>query len=248
MISKLYRFLIIVFIFFLLGCKQEHELIPAEKIKQITIEIFEPKENLSETERELIKMGLIDLHKLIPELIIDLKYATEDNFFGFNAYGDFTKAYVQKECADKLIIAYSLLQRELPAYTFIIFDAARPLRVQRIMWNALDVPESRKHWYVANPERGSIHNYGMALDLTIADTDGQALDMGTEFDYFGEIAFPRYTQKHLESGELTEDQANNRFLLFQIMEEAGFTVSRTEWWHFNAASLEKSKNKYQIIE
>ena len=115
------------------------------------------------------------------------------------------------------------------------------------MWDIIDVPEHQKFWYVARPERGSIHNFGMAVDLTIADHNGVALDMGTEFDYFGEFAFPRYTQKYLEKGELTQEQANNRLLFISIMERAGFTVARTEWWHFNASSLAEAKRKYEII-
>ncbi len=225
-----------------------NDSIQTEIIQTSTIEKHSIRQALPEIERRLINMGLVNLEQYIPELIIDLKYSTEDNFFGFNAYGDFNKAYLQSEAAEKLQNAWNILQLELPGYTFIIYDAARPRSVQQIMWDSLKQPESRKHWYVARPDRGSIHNYGMAVDLTIADSDGNALDMGTEFDYFGEEAFPRYTQKYLEAGVLTQQQADNRNLLISIMERSGFTVARTEWWHFNATSLAGAKDRYEIIE
>lgn len=214
-----------------------------KKVKDESIRKYLPNQ-----ERKLIKMNLKNVKDYIPELIIDLKYSTEDNFFGFDAYGDLVDAYLQVECIEKLKKAYDILQKELPYYTFIIYDAARPLSVQKIMWDSIKVPEHQKFWYVADPERGSIHNYGMAVDLTIADPEGNALDMGTEYDYFGELAFPRFTQKFLDAGKLTHEQAQNRLLLISIMERAGFTVARTEWWHFNASSLAYAKQNYQIIE
>ncbi len=220
----------------------------ADKLKITKIDSIKIRPALSKLERNLIKMNLKNVKDLLPELIIELKYSTDDNFIGFNVYGDLTDAYLQDECIEKLVIAYNILQEELPGYTFIIYDAARPLSVQRIMWDSLYVHESRKHWYVAHPDKGSIHNYGMAVDITIACPEGKPLDMGTEFDYFGELAFPRFTQKFLEEGKLTQEQADNRILLINIMERAGFTVARTEWWHFDASSFVYAKEKYQIIE
>ncbi len=176
-----------------------------------------------------------------------MRTAGNDNFLGFNFYGNLTNAYIQQECLKKLQKAYSILQAELPGYTFIIYDAVRSIESQQLMWDLLNVPEKQKFWYVADPRKGSLHNYGQALDLTIADQNGIALDMGTEFDYFGELAFPDKTDYFYASGKLNEIQYKNRNLLMSIMKEAGFTVSKTEWWHYNASSLSYAKEKYKAF-
>jgi zinc D-Ala-D-Ala dipeptidase len=249
MIKYLSKTIVLSLIFYCYSCSNNDNVsIQTKEIQISTIDSINIRQSLTELERRLINMGLINLEEFLPEIIIDLKYSTEDNFFGFNAYGDFNKAYLQVEAAEKLKNALDILQIELPGHTFIVYDAARPRSVQQIMWDSIQQPESRKHWYVARPDRGSIHNFGMAVDLSIADTNGNALDMGTEFDYFGEVAFPRYTQKYLENGILNQQQVDNRLLLISIMERAGFSVSRTEWWHFNASSLARAKEKYEIIE
>ncbi len=224
------------------------EKIYIEKISCQIPENITLRKALSELEKKMIQMNLKNVTDQIPEIIVDLKYSTTENFLGIDVYGDLVDAYLQGECVEMLQMAFEILQKELPGYTFIIYDAARPLSVQKIMWEVLDVPEHQKFWYVAPPERGSIHNYGMAVDLTIADENGKPLDMGTEFDYFGELSFPRYTQKFLDKGKLTPEQADNRMLLISIMERAGFNVARTEWWHFNATSLANAKERYEIIE
>ncbi|MFO8053952.1 MAG: M15 family metallopeptidase [Bacteroidales bacterium] len=202
----------------------------------------------SKITQELAEMKLQNVKHHISGLIVELKYSTDDNFLGFDVYGELTEAYLQPECIEKLKKAYELLQEKLPGHTFIIYDAARPLSVQQVMWDSIDVPGHQKFWYVAPPGKGSIHNYGMAVDLTIADEQGAALDMGTSYDHFGKLSFPRYTQKFLEKGKLTQEQAGNRELLTGIMHAAGFTVGRTEWWHFNATSLEDAKNRFEIIK
>lgn len=250
------RFKKIIIAFFLtfllipISCEQKtgQENIHIERITYQIPENISVREAISELEKKMIQMNLKNVKDYIPEIIVDLRYSTTDNFLGIDVYGDLVDAYLQKECVEMLETAYNILQKELPGYTFIIYDAARPLSVQKIMWEVLDVPEHQKFWYVAPPERGSIHNYGMAVDLSIVDKNGKVLDMGTEFDYFGELAFPRYTQKFLEKGKITQEQANNRMLLINIMERAGFTVARTEWWHFNATSLANAKEKYEIIK
>lgn len=202
---------------------------------------------LCEQQKTYKDMGLEDVQKHIPQVLVDLKYSTSDNFLGRDVYGDLTTAYLQKDAIVKLKTAFDLLQEELPGHRFIIYDAARPLSVQQTMWDSIDVPEHQKFWYVAPPDRGSLHNYGMAVDLTITDSLGKPLDMGTPFDYFGKKAYPRYTQKFLEKGKLSQMQANNRELLIRIMHQAGFSVARTEWWHFNATSLKHAKKTYPVI-
>ncbi len=192
-------------------------------------------------------MGLIDIKDSLPELIIDLKYSTSDNFIGIDFYGDLTEAYIQHDCYVKLKAAYNILKDTMPEYTFIIYDAVRSTESQQLMWDSVDVPENRKHWYVARPDRGSIHNYGMALDITIADQNGMALDMGSHFDCFDEISFPNKSEDYLNSGALSKEQYSNRMLLFEIMKKADFYVAKTEWWHYNATSLKLAKEKYPIF-
>ncbi|MCF8217622.1 MAG: M15 family metallopeptidase [Bacteroidales bacterium] len=203
---------------------------------------------IPEIEQCIMDKGLENVHDHLPQVIIELKYSTVDNFLSKDVYGDLTNAYLQPECITKLKHAWKLLQKHKPGHTFIIYDALRPVSVQQIMWDSLDVSHEKKFWYVAPPGRGSIHNYGMAVDLTIADSNGNPLDMGTKFDYFGKLAFPRFTEKFLQEGKLNQLQANNRKLLIGIMHQSGFSVAKTEWWHFNATSLADAKKRFEPIQ
>ncbi len=190
---------------------------------------------------------MVNIRDSLPQIIVEIKYATKDNFLKFAFYRSLNAAFVQPECFQKLKLAYNILQDTLPGYTFIIYDATRSIEAQQIMWDSIKAPQNQKQWYVANPEKGSIHNYGMALDLTIANNKGEALDMGTEFDFFGKLAYPDNTDYFYNIGKLSQIQYSNRKLLLDIMKKAGFTVSKTEWWHYNASSLKYAKSKYQIF-
>jgi D-alanyl-D-alanine dipeptidase len=163
---------------------------------------------------------------------IDLKYATADNFVGENMYGDFNKAYLHHIAAEKLIRAVKNLRLIHPAYKLVIYDALRPRSVQYILWNKVKGTDREK--YVANPRHGSIHNFGFAVDLSILDENGKALDMGTPFDDFTELAQPRLEQGFLKAGKLTQEQIDNRQLLRRVMEDAGFIQLPVEWWHYDA--------------
>ncbi|MDR2009179.1 MAG: M15 family metallopeptidase [Bacteroidales bacterium] len=249
--------LIIFYCFFILflSCNQ-HKTPDTNDEKNTTIHSEEIKDTIRKVvlipeknniEKKLEEMGLVKILDSIPEIIVELKYASNDNFIGFDFYGELINAYSQPECLEKLKNAYYILQEKLPGYTFIIYDAVRSIESQQLMWDSIKVPEKNKFWYVADPQKGSIHNYGMALDLTIADENGIPLDMGTKFDYFGELAFPDKTDYFYKNGELNKDQYENRNLLMSIMKNAGFIVSKTEWWHYNASSLNDAKNKYKIF-
>lgn len=199
----------------------------------------------SKAEKCLERMGMVKITDSLPQILVELKYSTTDNFIGIDFYGDMVNAYVQYECFLKLRNAYNILQTMKPGYTFIIYDAARSQEAQQLMWDSVDVAPGIKHWYVANPQSGSIHNYGMAIDISIVDTAGNVLDMGTKFDYFGDLAYPEKTEQFYKTGDLSEEQYQNRQLLFNIMSQAYLYVSKTEWWHYSAASLNYSKEKYQ---
>lgn len=179
-------------------------------------------------------------------LKIDLKYATADNFVGRNVYGDFNRAFLHKVAFEKFQKARELLRQKQPRYQFIIFDALRPRSVQWLLWNV--VKGTPQQIYIADPERGSMHNYGMAIDLSILDEQGQEIDMGTPFDHFSPLAQPQLEDQFRQSGELAEKQLQNRLLLRGVMEGAGFLQLPTEWWHYNAAPVEEVRSHFQILE
>jgi L,D-peptidoglycan transpeptidase YkuD (ErfK/YbiS/YcfS/YnhG family) len=114
------------------------------------------------------------------------------------------------------------------------------------MWRL--VKETEQEAYVAAPKKGSIHNFGAAVDVSIVDSAGLPLDMGTPFDYFGELAQPKYEERFLKEGKLTEEHLQNRKLLQEVMNEAGFRGIPDEWWHYNGFSLEEVKKRYSIVE
>ena len=195
----------------------------------------------------LIESGLVDIQALDDRILVDLRYSSTNNFVGVDVYGDLERCYLQTDIAEKLIKAQDYLNAEKSGYHLLVFDGARPLRVQQIFWDTLAKPEEIKHLYVADPKEGSIHNYGSAVDLTIADAQGQALDMGTDYDFFGELAYPTKEEEMLAKGLLTETQVENRRLLRRVMGEAGFTPINTEWWHFNGYSRKRAAELYEII-
>lgn len=198
--------------------------------------------------QKLEEEGLVRLKEIDPSFIVDLRYSTTDNFTGMDVYGPFEEAFMQPEPAQMLTRANGYLKESHPEHTFYIYDAVRPRSVQRILWDTLDMPVEQKDNYVADPDIGSIHNFGAAVDLTIAGPDGQPVDMGTDFDYFGELAYPIHEERMLEEGRLSEEQVANRRLLREVMKRAGFTTINSEWWHFNAMSRDEAATRYGIVE
>lgn len=178
-------------------------------------------------------------------LIIDLRYGSTNNFVGQDMYGDF-KAFLHKIAAEKLAKAVKNLSAIEPKYKLIIFDALRPRAVQRILWDK--VKGTDQEMYVANPQNGSVHNFGFAVDLSIVDGTGKELDMGTEFDSFNSFAQPQLEEQFIKESKLTEKQIRNRRLLRRVMEEAGFIQLPFEWWHYDALPKSEVKEKFKIIE
>jgi D-alanyl-D-alanine dipeptidase len=179
-----------------------------------------------------------------------LKYSTTDNFFGEDVYGNLTKAYFQPDVAQKIQKAQQLLKETNPAYSLLIYDGVRPHSIQKILWNKLDsIPPKTREAYVANPAKGSIHNYGCAADLTVFNMDADSvLDMGTKYDYFGYLAYPSKEKENLRNGLLTQTQIDNRLVLRNVMVKAGFSPITSEWWHFNSISRANAEKLYQIIQ
>jgi zinc D-Ala-D-Ala dipeptidase len=207
--------------------------------------------SLPELEQRMREQGLVTIRSVDSTIAVDLKYSTTDNFVGRDVYGDLTEAYLQPAMARKLARASELLRREHPHLRLLVYDAARPNSVQYVLWDALDslkIPPGQKPQYVADPKVGSIHNFGCAVDLTVADTLGRPLDMGTPYDYFGPLAYPRSEDQMLREGQLTARQVANRQLLRHSMTRAGFSVNPTEWWHFDGLSRSQAKARYGIIK
>jgi len=197
-------------------------------------------------EQRLIDQGLVNIHSLASDILVELKYSSPDNFLGRDMYGDLTSCYLQPKAAKMLKEAQRLLKRTHPELTLLVYDGARPRSVQRNMW-AL-VVNTPSQGYVANPERGSVHNYGSAIDLTLATQAGTPLDMGTPYDYFGKLAQPRFEDDFLAQQALTKEQVQNRRLLRRVMTTAGFQSISNEWWHFNAVPVKIARSTYTIIE
>lgn len=189
---------------------------------------------------------LIDVTSLNNQILVKLIYSTTDNFLKEDSYGDLEICYLRRIAAEKLNKAQELLSQKRKGYHLLVYDGLRPRSVQFKMWEI--VKGTKKQKYVAQPTRGSIHNYGAAVDLTIADENGMPLDMGTPFDYFGDLAQPRYENNFLAEGKLTKTQIANRKLLRSIMIEAGFQMINIEWWHFNAFPISEVKKRFKIVE
>ena len=205
---------------------------------------------ISPLSAETIKNNdLVNIQELDSTILIDLKYSTTDNFMNMDMYGDLETCYLRKNPAEMLLRANEYLKETNPELNLLIYDGLRPRSIQRKLWNALDeVPETERTQYVADPEKGSIHNYGAAVDLTLAHENGSPLDMGTNYDYFGELAFPALEDSLLSIGVLTKAQIQNRKILRSVMTKAGFSTISSEWWHFNAYSYQDIQSKYNIIE
>lgn len=169
--------------------------------------------------------GLVRLDDLDAGFIFDLKYATADNFVGRAVY-PVAVAALKKETAERLLQANAIFRAD--GYSIKIWDAYRPLSVQRILWQTC--PDGR---YVINPDPlppaggwKARHYNGMAVDMTLVDAEGCELLMPTGFDEFSERAAP-------DCPETSGEALRNVQYLISVMESAGFKTASTEWWHFN---------------
>lgn len=176
---------------------------------------------------------------------LDIRYATSNNFVGRPVYPS-ARTYLHREAAAKFQSAMNELERTRPGYKFVIFDGLRPRSVQWILWNAVKGTDKQK--YVADPVKGSVHNYGFALDISIADSSGRELDMGTPYDDFTTLAEPQKEAANIRAGKLNQTQLNNRLLLRGLMTRAGFIQLQHEWWHYDALERSVLTKNYKIVE
>ena len=201
----------------------------------------------NEVEMKFIKAGLVDVNDIDSTIQVDLVNSDpKKNFFRENYYNGLSKAYLRKEIAIKLSKAQKILRTRHPGYFLLILDAARPRSVSRLMYEKMKGTKFEK--YVANPNKGSMHNYGVAVDISLVDQKGEELDMG--FSPFRKSALEIYWQfAKMKLGlNLNEKQIENRKLLSETMISAGFLPLSHEWWHFNGMAKDLARQKYQIIE
>jgi serine beta-lactamase-like protein LACTB len=167
------------------------------------------------------KPDLVDVTELDKSIKLDIRYAGTNNFLGVPFYGT-ARAFLQKPAAEALARVHKRLQKE--GYGLLIHDAYRPWYVTKMFWDATP-PEH--HHFVADPLKGSRHNRGCAVDLTLYDlATGKAIEMPGGYDEFSDRSYPDYLGG-------TSLQRWHRDLLRHAMEEEGFTVYDAEWWHFD---------------
>jgi D-alanyl-D-alanine dipeptidase len=177
------------------------------------------------------KPDLVEIIELDPTIKLDIRYATSNNFVGRPVYTQ-ARAFLQRPAAQALVRVHKKLKKK--GLGLLVFDGYRPWSVTKIFWDI--TPEDKKK-FVADPTKGSRHNRGCAVDLTMYDLKtGKAVAMTSDFDDFSERAHPSY------QGGAAEQRAN-RDLLRSMMEAEGFTVYEEEWWHFDY----KDWRKYPIL-
>ncbi|MGD9631493.1 MAG: M15 family metallopeptidase [Pyrinomonadaceae bacterium] len=171
--------------------------------------------------------NLIELITLDPTIKLDIRYATDNNFVGKKVYPE-ARAFLQRPAAKAVAKVHRSLKKK--GLGLVIFDGYRPWSITKLFW---EVTPDDKRMFVANPAKGSKHNRGCAVDLSIFDLKtGKPIEMPSEYDEFTERASPNY------SGGTAEQRAN-RDMLRKLMEDAGFTVNPNEWWHFDFKDWEK---------
>lgn len=181
----------------------------------------------------------------IAGIAVDLRYATPDNFVGRDLYSPIDCAWLHRDAAAALERAVAWLAAQRPDHHLLVLDALRPQRVQQQLWDALQGTELLG--YIAEPSRGSIHSFGMALDITIVGPDGRELDMGTGFDDLSERSHPALELALLEKGEITQEHVEHRRLLRDAMFQAGFFGINSEWWHFDCGDRVLVRQTYTRV-
>lgn len=163
--------------------------------------------------------GFVDVAESIPSVRLDMRYAQADNFLKKTVY-PCARCLLKREAAEALAKAQIALEKD--GYGLKLWDCYRPLAVQHEMWKI--VPDAR---FVADPKKGSIHNRGGAVDVTLVTKDGKDLELPTAHDDFSAKAAP--------DAPTTEAAAKHREILRKALEAQGFTIMKTEWWHFDAS-------------
>jgi D-alanyl-D-alanine dipeptidase len=176
---------------------------------------------------------------------IDLRYATPRNFTGRDLYAGVDCAWLHRDAAAALERVVAWLDGRAPGVRLLVLDALRPQRVQQQLWDALAGTGLQS--YLADPARGSIHSFGMALDATLVGADGRELDMGTGFDDLSALSHPVLEANFLASGELAQAAVANRRLLRDAMTHGGFVGIDSEWWHFDCGDRQLVRQQFRRV-
>ena len=214
---------------------------------------------------KMLSCGLVNIATLDSSILVDLRYSGTNNFLGEDMYGELESAYFEAEFADRVVAAQRELRRRNPELRLLIYDAARPLSAQRRMRSMVEGTPFES--FVADGTKGGRHNYGVAVDVTLATADGTPLDMGTPFDDFSEAAAVKLTPdssdpatrtveryRHdlntmQQQGLISSEAVENRMLLIEVMHTAGLVPYRREWWHFEETiSMSKIREKYKLLD
>lgn len=166
----------------------------------------------------------VNLKDYSTDFVYNMKYATSDNFLKTKVY-DCEACYLRYKTVKALIKANEKFMKR--GYRIMLFDCYRPLDIQKKMWTIVSNPS-----YVADPAKGSIHNRGGAVDITLVDSTGNQLDMGTPFDHFGIEASHDYEN-------LSDEVKDNRKMLRKLMTRSDFRIFDSEWWHYNLKNARK---------
>lgn len=171
-----------------------------------------------------MNQNLIKVNKKNIDVLIDLRYSTNNNFTKEKVY--FSKeCYIHKVAYEHLHIAVEIAKKQ--KLILKIFDAYRPPSVQKKLWECLPDPN-----FIAPPVKGSPHSRGVALDLTLTDSNKKELDMGTEFDEFSRLSYHGCM-------DISKQSYQNRLMLLGIMTDAGWDFYRNEWWHYQLFNSKK---------
>ena len=181
----------------------------------------------------------------IEGIAIDLRYASADNFVGRDLYGSLDCAFLRREAAEGLARAVAWLAAQRPGHRLRVLDALRPQRVQEALWAKLAGTPLEQ--YLAHPEVGSIHSFGMAVDVTLQDAASRECDMGTGFDDLSEASHPALDAEHLALGVLSAAQIAERGWLHAAMRAAGFVGIHSEWWHFDFGDRHAVRRQYARV-
>ncbi len=196
------NFLIVCFLLSIVSCKSQNNT-----------------STIASKNRSIVSdSSFVNLKEYSQDFVYDMKYATADNFLKAKVY-DCAECFLRLKTVTALIEANKKFIKK--GYKIKIFDCYRPLDIQKRMWTIVSNPV-----YVANPAKGSIHNRGGAVDITLVDRNGKELQMGTSFDFFGKEASHNYAN-------LSQEIKNNRKFLKAVMINSGFNSFDSEWWHYN---------------
>ncbi|MCI6894114.1 MAG: M15 family metallopeptidase [Bacteroidales bacterium] len=203
---------------------------------------------MSEPEK-YAEYGLVDIASIDPSIKVELKYGTTDNFMHRVMYSMSDRAFAEENLARAVSAAQQLLKTINPSLSIIVYDAARPISIQRMMFDSVKGTPSER--YVANPYdkiRGGYHNYGLAVDIAIVDEQGKMLDFGTGYDSFSELAHPGNEAVLVNKGLISMQAYENRMLLYYITAKQGLLPYEFEWWHYQLVQRDEDKQRYRLLD